>query len=81
MELETVGRITVRDLRLEVCGKIDDIDGSKGTFLDACGKSPSQQLGSQVSSRFQDVPLGRFLLKRSRDPTYRYHILYTGARI
>ena len=54
MELETVGRVTMRDLRLKVCGEIYDIDGSKGTFLDACGKGPSQQFRSRVSFRSQD---------------------------
>ena len=58
MELEAVGRITMRDLRLEVCGKIDDIDGSKGAFLDACGKGPSQQWLPKISFRLQDASLG-----------------------
>ena len=58
MELETVGRVTMRDLRFKVCGEIDDIDGSEGTFLDTYGIGPSQQLRSQVSFRLQDVFLG-----------------------
>ena len=51
MELETVGRVTMRDLRLKVCGEIDDVDGPEGTFLDTYDKGPSQQSRSQVSFR------------------------------
>lgn len=54
MELEAVGRVTMRYLRLKVRGKIDDIDGSEGTFLDTCGKDPSQQL------RLQKLQLRRY---------------------
>jgi hypothetical protein len=33
VELETVGRVTVGDLRLEVGGQVDDVDGIERTFL------------------------------------------------
>jgi hypothetical protein len=33
MELETVGRISVRDVRFEVGRQIDDIDSAKWTLL------------------------------------------------
>ena len=35
VELETVGRVTVGDLRLEVGGQVDDVDGIERTFLGA----------------------------------------------
>lgn len=34
MELEAVGRVSVSDLRLQVGGQIDDIDGAERTLLD-----------------------------------------------
>jgi hypothetical protein len=34
-ELEAVGRVTVGDLRLEVGGQVDDVDGIERTFLGA----------------------------------------------
>jgi len=33
MKLEAVGRVSMRDVRLEIGWQIDDIDSSKGTFL------------------------------------------------
>jgi hypothetical protein len=35
VELEAVGRVTVGDLRLEVGGQVDDVDGIERTFLGA----------------------------------------------
>jgi hypothetical protein len=33
MKLEAVGAVTVSDLRLEVGGQVDDVDGIEGTLL------------------------------------------------
>jgi hypothetical protein len=35
MELEAVGRVSMRNMGFEVCWKIDNIDGAKWTFLGA----------------------------------------------
>jgi len=42
MELETVGRVSVRDLGLEICRKIDDGNSSKRTFFRADTTSNAQ---------------------------------------
>jgi hypothetical protein len=33
VKLEAVGRITVSDLGFQVCGQVDDVDGTERTFL------------------------------------------------
>jgi len=33
MELEAVGRVSMCNVRLEICWKVDDVDGAKGAFL------------------------------------------------
>lgn len=33
MKLEAVGRVSVRNLGLQICGQIDDVNGSKWAFL------------------------------------------------
>ena len=33
MEFETVRRIPMRNLSLEICGQVDDVDGTKRAFL------------------------------------------------
>jgi hypothetical protein len=33
VKLEAVGRITVGDLGFQVCGQVDNVDGTEGTFL------------------------------------------------
>ena len=35
MQLEAVGAVAVRDLRLEVGGQVDDVDSVEGAFLGA----------------------------------------------
>jgi hypothetical protein len=35
MELEAVGRVPMRDMRFEVCWKIDNVDSAEGAFLRA----------------------------------------------
>ena len=42
MELETVGRVSMSDLGLEICWEIDDIDRSERAFLDADPASYAQ---------------------------------------
>lgn len=33
MQLEAIGRVSMSDLSLEIGGQVDDIDGTKRTFL------------------------------------------------
>lgn len=47
MELETVGRVAVRHLSLEVGGQVDDMDGAKGTFLRADTATDTETLGDE----------------------------------
>jgi hypothetical protein len=35
VQLEAVGGVSMRDLRLEVGGQVDDVDGVEGAFLGA----------------------------------------------
>lgn len=47
MELEAVGRVPVRNLRLEIRGQIDDVDGIEGTFLGTDAASDAQAFGNE----------------------------------
>ena len=47
MQLEAVGRVSVRDLRLEVRRQVDDVDGSKWTLLDADTASYAETFGDE----------------------------------
>ena len=44
MELETVGRITVRDLRFQVRGQVDDVNRCEGAFFHADTASDAEVL-------------------------------------
>jgi hypothetical protein len=52
MKLEAVGRVSMRDMGLEVGRQIDDIDGSKGAFLRADTATNAQTLGDESNLRF-----------------------------
>jgi hypothetical protein len=47
MQLEAVGRVSMSNLRLEVGGQIDDVDGIKGTFLRADTATDAEGLGDE----------------------------------
>jgi hypothetical protein len=47
VELEAVGRVTVGDLRLEVGGQVDDVDGIERTFLRANTATDTETLGDE----------------------------------
>jgi hypothetical protein len=47
VELEAVGRVTVGDLRLEVGGQVDDVDGIERTFLGADTATDTETLGDE----------------------------------
>lgn len=47
VQLETVGRVSMGDLGLEVRGQVDDVDGIKGAFLGADTASNTQSLGDE----------------------------------
>ena len=47
VELEAVGRVTVGDLRLEVGGQVDDVDGVERTFLWADTATDTETLGDE----------------------------------
>lgn len=47
VQLEAVCRVAVSDLRLEVGGQVDDVDGVKGAFLGADTTSNAQALGDE----------------------------------
>lgn len=47
MELETVGGVSVGNLRLEVGWQIDDVDCAKGAFLGADTATDAQALGNE----------------------------------
>ena len=44
MQLETIGRVTVGDLSLEIRWQVDDVDGTKRTFLWADTTADTQTL-------------------------------------
>lgn len=54
VKLEAVCRVAVSDLRLEIGGQVDDVDGVKGAFLGADTASNAQALGDEG-----DLGLGR----------------------
>ena len=47
MELEAIGRVAVGDLRLEIGGQIDDVDGTEGAFLHADTAADAKALGDE----------------------------------
>ena len=47
VQLETVGRVSMGDLGLEVRGQVDDVDGVKGAFLGTDTASDTQSLGDE----------------------------------
>jgi hypothetical protein len=47
VELEAVGRVTVGDLRLEVGGQVDDVDGIERTFFRANTTTDTETLGDE----------------------------------
>ena len=51
MELEAVGRVTMRDLALEVGGKVDDGDGAEGAALGADTTTDAELLRDEGQSR------------------------------
>ena len=48
MELETIGRVTMSDRGLEVCRKVNDIDGRKRAFLDYSASELFDREGMRV---------------------------------
>jgi hypothetical protein len=44
VQLEAVGRVAVGDLRLEVGGQVDDVDGVEGAFLGADAAADAEAL-------------------------------------
>lgn len=53
MELEAVGRVSMGDLGLEICWQIDDVDGTKWTFLRADTTSNAKTLRNESDLRFR----------------------------
>ena len=53
MEFETIGGISMSNLRLEVCGQVYDINGSEWTFLDAYTTSDAKALGNESNLRLR----------------------------
>ena len=53
MEFEAVGRVPMRNLRLEVRREIDDVDGGKRTFFHADTTSNAKSLGDEGDLRFR----------------------------
>lgn len=51
MQFEAVGRISVRDLTLEVGGKVDDRDSAEGATLGADTASDTQLLRDECQTR------------------------------
>lgn len=51
VELETVGRVAMCHLALEVRGQVDDMDGAKWTFLRADTASDTEALGDEGDLR------------------------------
>lgn len=51
MELEAVGRVSVRDLGLEVGRQVYDGDGAKGAFLRADAAANAEGLGDEGNAR------------------------------
>lgn len=47
VKLEAVGRVTVGDLRLEVGGQVDNVDGIERTFLGADTATDTETLGDE----------------------------------
>lgn len=52
VELEAVGRVAVRHLRLEVGGQVDNVDGAKGAFFRADTASNAQLFRDKGDFRF-----------------------------
>jgi len=50
VQLEAVGTVAVRDLRLEIGGQIDDVDGVEGAFLRADTTSDAQTFADEGDS-------------------------------
>lgn len=53
MQLEAVRAIAVRDLRFEVGGQVDDVDGVEGTFLGADAAADAQAFGDEGDFAFR----------------------------
>ena len=47
VKLETVGRVAVGDLGLQVGGQVDNVNGTEGTFLGADTATNTQALGNE----------------------------------
>jgi hypothetical protein len=53
MELEAVGRVSMRDVGFEVCWKIDNVNGAKWAFLRANTASNTQTFRNEGDLRFR----------------------------
>ncbi len=53
MELETVGRVSMSNVRFEVGWQVDDIDGSKWAFLGADTTSDTEILRNEGNFGFR----------------------------
>lgn len=51
VKLETVGRVTVGDLGLEVGGQVDNVNGTEGTLLGTDTTTNTQALGDEGDLR------------------------------
>jgi hypothetical protein len=53
MELEAVGRVSMRNMGFEIRGKIDDVDRSEWTFLGTDTASNTQAFGDESNLRLR----------------------------
>ena len=53
MKLEAVGGVSLSDLRLKVCGQIDDVDGTERTLLGANTASNTKSFRDEGDSRIR----------------------------
>jgi hypothetical protein len=53
MELEAVGGISMRNMGLKVCWKIDNIDGSERTLFGTDTTTDTQTFGNESDLRFR----------------------------
>ena len=51
MELEAVGGVSMGNLSLEVGGQVDDVNGTKGTFLGTNATADAESFGDEGDFR------------------------------